>query len=99
MPQTTGTLALTAAAAAAWLQTTGTFASALSLRMTPAQADQYAVQCNCHTLTRSYPKTAQHAPLPAHNLSLKLCLSLLLLVLLPHACRPPARLPAYSPYA
>jgi hypothetical protein len=40
------------------LQTTGTFAGSLSLRMTPAQADQYTVQRNCHTLTRSYPVSA-----------------------------------------
>jgi hypothetical protein len=36
------------------LQTTGSFASSLSLRMTPAQADQYAVQRSCHTLSRSH---------------------------------------------
>ncbi|WIA44193.1 hypothetical protein OEZ86_010516 [Tetradesmus obliquus] len=42
----------------AGIQTTGTFASSLSLRMTPVQADLLTVQRSCHTLIRSYPVAA-----------------------------------------
>ncbi|WIA23705.1 hypothetical protein OEZ85_000393 [Tetradesmus obliquus] len=42
----------------AGIQTTGAFASSLSLRMTPVQADLLTVQRSCHMLTRSYPVAA-----------------------------------------